>query len=166
MSIFTRRIIILFAIAVMIYTSNSFAQEVGDYKSPPLPEGDNIWGRQRYFVGMSKDALYKIYPLQTQQNYFKKNNEEWIVFDDILTETDFKDVIAFYLKDGKVTGWDKRTLPKSPEEILKMIIARHGHSIGEPPYVSTDNGAERKRQERRDYMRSQRITQIPASGRY
>lgn len=157
MNISTRRVITLFVMAIMVYASNAFTQTAGDYKSPPSSEGDNIWSKQRYYVGMSKDALYKIYPPQSQQNYFKQGNEEWVVFDDILTETDLKDVIAFYLKDGKVVGWDKKTLPINPEERLKIIIARHGHSIGEFSGGSTqDNGAAQKRQARLEYIESHR----------
>ena len=157
-----RRVIVLFTLAIMIFASNAFTQTAGDYKSPPPSEGDNIWSNRRYYVGMSKDELYKVYPPQSQQNYFKQGDEEWIVFDDIMTETDLKDIIAFYLKGGKVTGWDKKALPKTPEERLKMIIVRHGHSVGESLGGSTqDDGGAQKRQARRAGMESQRANEIP-----
>ena len=79
MNIFMRRVIILSAMAIMVCASNAFTQTAGDYKSPPPSEGDNIWSSRRYYVGMSKDALYKVYPLQSQQNYFKQGSEEWIL---------------------------------------------------------------------------------------
>jgi hypothetical protein len=110
---------------------------------------------------MPKDDLYKVYPPQTQKNDFKQGDEEWIVFDDIMTETDLQDIIAFYLRNDKVVGWDKKALPKTPDEMLKMIIARHGHSVGEPAYTRTDNGSAQKRAARDAYMESQRVSEIP-----
>lgn len=161
MNVFVRRVIILFAMAIMVCVSNAFTQTEVDYKSPPPSEGNKIWGTQRYYVGMSKDDLYKIYPPQSQQNDFKQGNEEWIVFDDILTEDDLQDVIAFYLKNGKVVGWDKKALPKTPEERLQAIIARHGHDIGESSGGNEDDLSAQKRSGRASEMESQRASEIP-----
>ena len=161
MNILMRSLIVLSVIIMMVCASCAFAQTEGDYKSPPLPKGDNLWSGHRYYDGMTKDELYKIYPPQSQQNYFKQGNEEWIVFDDILTENDLQDIIAFYLKDGKVVGWDKKALPKTPEERLQMIIARHGHGIGESSGDNMDDLAAQKRSGRASEMESQRASEIP-----
>lgn len=144
-----RKIIFLIT-AITVQASIAFAQTENGYKAPPLPKGETIWQRHPYYVGMPKEALYKIYPPDSQQNYFKQGNEEWIVYDDILTAGDFKDVIAFYLKDGKVVGWDKKSLPKTPEERLKAIEIRHQHSVGSASSSTATDGSEYKRQERRD----------------
>lgn len=114
----------LLAIPVIMHSSAVSAGTEGDYKAPALPTGGNIADTHPYHIGMSKEGLYKIYPASSQQNYYRQGNEEWIVFDDIMTKDDFTDVIVFYLKDGKVLGWDKKELPKTPEQRLKTLTER------------------------------------------
>jgi hypothetical protein len=143
-----RRMILLIAI-IMVRASIVFAQTEGEYKTPSLSKNETLWNMHPYHVGMSREELYKIFPQDSQQNYFKQGNEEWIVFDDILTTDDLKDIIAFYLKDGKVLGWDKKSLPKTPEERLKMIEERHGHGIGASDSGGATNDLDYKIESRR-----------------
>ena len=58
------------------------------------------------YVGMPKKALYEVYTKHQQKGYYKDGNEEWIAFSEWMTEEP-GDKITFYLKDGKVKGWDK-----------------------------------------------------------
>lgn len=131
-----RKIIFLAVITAML-SLPVFAQVTGEFQAPPASEEEAMLKGHPYYLGMTKEALYKIYPPASQQAYFTKGNEEWIVFDDILTTGDLKDIISFYLRDGKVVGWDKKGLPKTPAERLQAIEARHRHSIGA---TSLDDG--------------------------
>lgn len=58
------------------------------------------------YVGMSKKDLYKVFTPLQQKGYYKKNNEEWIIFSDWMTE-ESKDKITFYLVNEKVKGWNE-----------------------------------------------------------
>lgn len=115
---------IIFFVVLIIGFSIVYAQAENEYKAPPSHVVETVLGGQNYYAGMTKDALYKIYPVSTQQNYYKKDNEEWIMFDNILTKDDVKDVIVFYLKDGLVAGWKAREVQKTPEERYKTVLER------------------------------------------
>ena len=58
------------------------------------------------YVGMSKEALHEVYTPVQQKGYKKIGSEEWIEFSEWMTEEP-GDRITFYLKHGKVKGWDK-----------------------------------------------------------
>lgn len=96
----------------------------GDYKRPPQHVVDSVLGGANYYSGMTKDELYKVYPVSRQKNYYKEGNEEWIMFDDILAKDETKKIIVFYLKDGKVSGWTTKEMEKTPDERVKTITER------------------------------------------
>jgi len=150
-----RKIIFLSLIAVTTGPS-AFSQTGGDFKVPPPAEREAIQDRRPYYIGMTKETLYKIYPPSSRQSYFREGKEEWIIFDDILTTVDLKDAITFYLKNGKVAGWDKKVLPLSPSERLKIIEERHKHSVGSP---SVAPNYEDKAIAYKDQTRRQRVEQ-------
>jgi hypothetical protein len=58
------------------------------------------------YVGMPKDSLYQVFSDLQQKAYRQDGPDEWITFSDWTTE-EFGDTITFYLRDGKVRGWDK-----------------------------------------------------------
>ncbi|MHC4123965.1 MAG: hypothetical protein ACYSSI_10360 [Planctomycetota bacterium] len=58
------------------------------------------------YVGMSKEALYEVYTPVQQKGYKQIGDEEWIEFSEWMT-AESGDTITFYLKGGKVKGWDK-----------------------------------------------------------
>ena len=59
------------------------------------------------YVNMPKETLYKVYTPLQQKGYRKIDNEEWITLSEWMTEEP-GDKITFYLKDGKVKGWDRK----------------------------------------------------------
>ena len=56
------------------------------------------------YVGMPKEALYKVYTDLQQKGYRKDGRDEWITFTDWMSEEQGSR-ITFYLRDGKVKGW-------------------------------------------------------------
>ena len=140
----------------MLCFSIAFAKPGDDNKSAPASDKEATPKERPYYAGMTKEMLYKIYPVSSQENYFKKGDEEWIVFDDVVTTSNLKDVIAFYLKDGKVLGWDKRRLPKSPQERSDVITERHKHGVGVVNTGSVSDDSDYKRQTRRRRIDSRR----------
>jgi hypothetical protein len=118
--------IILFTTCIIICTSTIFAQqEEGTFERPREEVVAAVKARQPYYVGMIKDELYKIYPATSQKSYYKEGAEEWILFTDILIkDEEQKHFIAFYLKDGMVSGWKKKDEPKTPEEKLQTVVDR------------------------------------------
>lgn len=153
-----RRLFFLIIAIGAMPDSTAFSQMGGDFKAPPSSERETTQGTHPYYVGMSKESLYQIYPRASRRNYFRNGNEEWIVYDDILTTSDLRDTIVFYLKDGKVSGWDKKALPLAPAERLKMIEDRHKHSVGSAQSASgyTDRGVSYKDQTRRQRIEQDR----------
>lgn len=62
------------------------------------------------YVGMPEDKLYTIFQKKDQVLIpHRILSKEWIVFHDWPRKSN--DVITFYLKDGKVTGWERRYNP-------------------------------------------------------
>ena len=75
----------------------------------PLPENQAeklVTAMGIVYVGMPKEALYEVYTPITQKGYRKVGNEEWITFSDWTTEKP-GDRVTFYLKEGKIKGWEK-----------------------------------------------------------
>lgn len=116
--------IIFFVTLISICPFSAFAQTSGDYKAPPAEVAAAVMGGQPYYVGMTKAELYKIYPASAQKSYYKEGNQEWVLFDDISTSDDVRDIIVFYLVDGVVSGWKKKELEKTPEEIYQTVLDR------------------------------------------
>jgi hypothetical protein len=123
---------VLFVIFTIISSSVAFAAETGgDFQYPPGAVLNAVQKDQPYYAGMTKNELFSLYPDYTQQSYYKEGNQEWILCDDIMTDGDDKDVIAFYLKDGVVSGWFKKEVPKTPEERLKAVETRRSRHGGQ-----------------------------------
>jgi len=101
-----------------------FAQDGGNFKRPPEHVAETVRGGKPYYAGMTKDQLYKVYPVSSQKSYYTEGNEEWILFIDEPTKDDTKNAIAFYLKDGVVSGWRKKDVPITPDERRKIISGR------------------------------------------
>ena len=120
------RIVVLGAFFVIMAAFMAFAD--GQKKAP-------------YYVGMTKDELFEIYPSEHQTNYFQKFNADVYTFDDYLSE-DEGDTITFCLKEGKIAWWDKNKANPTPEERLKQLTERK-KLIKSIPSV-TDTGAEQE----------------------
>ena len=69
-------------------------------------------------VGMSKNDLLKLYPIGNLKSYARSGNTEVGTFNDILT-SDPDDTVTFYLVDGKISRWDKKTAASSADARLK-----------------------------------------------
>ena len=120
------RIVVLAALFVIMAAFMAFAD--GQKKDP-------------YYVGMTKDELFEIYPSEYQTNYFQKFNADVYTFDDYLSE-DEGYTITFCLKEGKVAWWDKDKANPTPEERLKQLTERKKLIKLTPP--ATDTGAEQE----------------------
>jgi len=92
-----------------------------------------------YYVGMTQEELFKIYPQKYQINYVQKYNAQVYTFDDYLTDNP-GDSIMFCLKDGKVAWWDKDKANPTPEERLKEITDRSKRI--QPATPGIDTGAQ------------------------
>ena len=57
-------------------------------------------------IGMSKERLYEVFGARRQEDYTQQDNKETITFSDWL-EVESGNTVTFYLKDGKVTGWQQ-----------------------------------------------------------
>ncbi|MDP2913583.1 MAG: hypothetical protein Q8N91_06215 [Candidatus Omnitrophota bacterium] len=141
----------LSAAFILAFSMAIYAYAETEYKPPPEDRTERIGdGATPLYVGMSAKKLYEIYPQTSQKDYYRNKNEEWIVFDDIVTTADLKDIITVYLVDGKVKGWDKKQVPLNPEERLKSIMARQKQGAvvsGGPTY--REKGIEYKEESRR-----------------
>ena len=84
---------------------------------------DNV----KIYAGMSRKEVYDAYPIKYQLQDYLKGSMEMMIFDDYLT-AEIGDTITFYLKDGKVTWWDKVQANATPEERLKAILNRSAHA--------------------------------------
>jgi len=56
-------------------------------------------------AGTTKEELYSIFSDFQGRAYESRGNEEWVVFMNWMTDEP-GDLIIFYLKDGKVKGWN------------------------------------------------------------
>ncbi|MFA5255348.1 MAG: hypothetical protein WC419_01450 [Candidatus Omnitrophota bacterium] len=112
------------AVLTVTFSSYLFAETTGDFQYPPENVIEAAQKDQPYYVGMSKSELLKVYPISYMTSSYSEGDQEWILFNDIMTDNDDKDVIAFYLKDNVVAGWKKKEVEKTPAERLKAVEAR------------------------------------------
>lgn len=72
---------------------------------PKREKSERVMTKQgEVYVGMSKWNLYRIFSPLEQVDYYRKDNEEWITFNNIAIEAP-DDLIVFYLLDNEVQGW-------------------------------------------------------------
>ena len=103
--------------------------KVGWWDKVRAPQQKTASDSVKIYAGMSRKEVYDAYPLQYQLQDYLKGNMEMIIFDDYLTP-EVGDTITFYLKDDKVTWWDKVQANATPEERLKAILNRSAHAQG------------------------------------
>jgi hypothetical protein len=132
--------IILVSMFVLINVSAVSSETGGDFELPPAKVVATVRSGQPYHAGMTKEELYRIYPVSSQQSYHKEGSGEWILFKDILAkDDDLKHMIVFYLKDNIVSGWKTKEMPKTPEERYQTVLERQGKA-GSPSLSGGPSG--------------------------
>lgn len=143
--------ILLFTFSGMFLTAAVFADAGGEFKHPQGRDSRITMATSQghLYEGMTRRELYEIYPPRLHKDYNKNANEEWVVFDDILTD-DLKDTITVYLVDGKVKGWNKVPVPIDPKDRLKALMDRQKYGTAQPDALTyRDKGLSEKANTRR-----------------
>ncbi|GEM_PF-2013979 len=102
----------LFVLFFMI-SSLAFAQTGGEYKPPPkvVPAEKKAAKKfeqalDRVYVGMPEAKLHEVLPHFRQTAYKKDGDKKWVTFSAWISEEDRGDSVTFYLKKGRVAGWE------------------------------------------------------------
>lgn len=105
-----RYVFIIFLFLSSFAFAESGTEIKGEFKPAPETdmEADNMReALKNVKIGMTKEELHSTFGQHYRQRaYSKKDNEEWITYGSWMLQ-DTANQVIFYLKDGKVKGWEE-----------------------------------------------------------